>query len=501
MRTIFCHSLVLGLLTCLPCVRSLCAQSADESANFAEPRVWTDVTGQFSRVGTLVEVLGVDIRLRQPSGRGVTIARDKLCAADQQLVHKFEQQVVAQGASGPSRDEVRIWTDIRGRQAWGALVAANGDSLVLVKPSGQRATARLKRLSQEDQNFVRASISRGAANNFVARPISTSKPALRAIAGAESDGDAAAQGINLPTSRDRLVASLPFSVVPTWAQQSAPAKIIHLRVSRGFLEQFIPHDVNTTENVQDVIVGSSVSGTSTTHGDGSLVLLPDQQQVTADILFAGTSFAHTTSNGGRAQVISSSTTSFEARKRIVLDATGLHLFPTISMVCSSAQTCNICSALPGLRGAIARRVAARRTEKSQGQANQEAASHFEHELNRRLDHDIASSLSDIGGYHRLFFATARKCGLELRSQYTSTADQLDMAIFRRPSDPSQPEPTLPEIPGNPPAALWIHNSFLQQVIADPNLRSAIEPFAQQFLAASKPDTAGASQDRSSIGKV
>jgi hypothetical protein len=475
-----------AMLVCFLGVRTAVADVPRQPPSFDQPRVWTDVSGKFSRTAVLIEVGTDAVRLRQPSGRHSTIAWDKLSAADQQYAREFVERSSRQVANDLNAEDLRIWTDATGRhQATARLIAVRGDLLVLVRPSGKFASARLENLSREDREFERTHIGCLESTVDVAQSAERQPQLPAAIAPPVRVEYSHAADAVQPSARAQFVAHTPFPLVPPWDQQSAPSRVIQIRVTRRFLDQFVPHDVNTTESVQDVIVGTPVRGTSMTQGRGSIELIPNPQQAIADIFFTGSSQANTVSDSGRAQISSYSTTTFQARKRIVLDADGLHLLPTNSTACSNSQTGNTCSSLPGLRGAITRRVAARRNDDARWQANQEAASHFEVGLNRQLDRDVASLLAEVGRFQRTFFAAARQGGLNLCSQCSSTAESIDVAIFRGLREADYAEPMPPAIPGDPPAALWIHNSFLQHVLTDSSLRAALDPLVAGFLAQSK----------------
>ncbi len=125
-------------------------------------------------------------------------------------------------------------------------------------------------------------------------------------------------------------------------------------------------------------------------------------------------------------------------------------------------------------------------------------------LNGRLDRDVEAGLVEVERFQRKFFAAARQGNLKLESRCSSTADRFEMAIFRRPSEPGRPDPPPPAIPGDPPAALWIHNSFLQQVLTDASLLAALKPLAEGFLTPDKPagpDVASASPSDRQVGPV
>ncbi len=426
------------MLACFLSAHAAASQSPAGQPTLDEPRVWTDVSGRFSRTAVLVEVRADEVRLRQPSGRHTTIAWDKLSAADQEFAREFVARASRPTENDPTIADARIWTDSTGRlQSTARLVAIHDNVLVLQKLGGKRVTVRRESLSRQDQEFVRAVAGSLRSSTQVAHAGESRPTAPRVSETGHTTPDARRGGGVQSPARAQLTASSPFPLLPAWASPSAPAKIIHLQVSRQFLDRFVPHDVNTSDAVNDVIVGTPVSGSSTTHGQGSIVLVPSAQQAIADIFFAGSSQANTVSDGGRAQVFSYSTTDFQARKRIVLDSGGLHALPTTSTACTNAQTCGICSSLPGLRGAIARRITERRTDDARWQANQESSSHFEQALNRHLDNDVTSALAEIMRVDRQFFAATKQGGLKLRRQCSSTADRIDIAILRTPADANQ----------------------------------------------------------------
>ncbi len=480
-----------ALVALLPLISGLPAARAEDDpsrAAGAPVRVWTDTSGKFTRTAELVEVRADGVRLRQASGRCTTIAWDRLSPADRQFVH----EVLAENAGPqPAADAQRTWTDATGRaRAQGRLVAVHGEVVVLERPSGKLARADWSKLSPTDRQYVLAAAADGKV------PVEAGRTGPAPERRVEPDSTATLTAA--PAERGQTLfglASAALPLVPTWAQSSTPRRVIQLQVSRRFLEEFLPRDVDTVDAVRDVIVGSPVSGTSTTRGQGSIQLLPSSRQGIIDVLFVGSSQADTVSDGGRAQVSSRSATSFQARKRIWLDASGLHWLPAVCHACTSTQTCGICTWLPGLRGAIARRVTVRRTDEVRGQADREAASHFAAGVEQQMDRDVPAGLAAVDRFWRKFIAATRQQGLDLSTECSSTSEQLELAVFRAPQATDDPAPKPPALAGNPPLVVWVHQSFLQQVLTDARLRTALEPLVADFLPAGALGSSPSPSDR------
>lgn len=149
-------------MKCLPFLKvAVVIALAARSGAIAEERVWKDSTGKFSVSAELVEVSGDHVRLRKVDGTELSVAIERLGAADRDYI---KEQTTTTAPAKPEKASplasegggLRTWTDESGEFSVEAeLVDSSATEVRLRKTDGSVVTVPLDRLSTEDRKYVR----------------------------------------------------------------------------------------------------------------------------------------------------------------------------------------------------------------------------------------------------------------------------------------------------------------------------------------------------------
>jgi len=262
------------------------------------------------------------------------------------------------------------------------------------------------------------------------------------------------------------------------SRNGAPATLVWMRASRGFLANHMERDVDRKKPVKDYILGTAISGESRTTGKTRFVLHPNEQEAQGEIQFVGEVHARTVGHNGPAILDYNSDSTFRARKRITIDESGLTTTATVAEAPTHLKATNIRTSLPGLRNRIAQRIAWRRVGESQSQADAIVSDHTARDIRHDLDRKINESVASIQSKVKLQLAKLQGKDndqpLVMRSR--STPDYVEVALCRR--SPSGDEVELPSftVEGNPEIAVRVHRTILLQAMTDPEFREMLAPF-------------------------
>jgi hypothetical protein len=161
--------------------------------------------------------------------------------------------------------ESRIWVDSSGKyRTEAALISRNPDSVVLRRGDGAVVNVPLKRLSARDRRYVEDT-----------SPASADLPAkVRGMAGELHGRNAPAPRRVSPKSQNRR-----------FNTDVLPADLIYVHISDRLLRRQISRPVMRQTSVNEVIVGTPVSGTAGTAGRIDLRLVPGGYRGIVYILF------------------------------------------------------------------------------------------------------------------------------------------------------------------------------------------------------------------------
>jgi hypothetical protein len=364
--------------------------------------------------------------------------------------------------------ELRVWVDSSGKyRTEAALVSRRAESVVLRKRDGIVINVPLKRLSLADQRYVQHAAEASSDLAAKARSVTT---AMRSLNGAES---------NRPlTHRNRGAANI----------DPLPADVVYIHISDRLLRRQLNRPIVRQTLVNEVIVGTPVSGTAGTAGSVGLRLVPSADRGIVDLLFHGQVQSRTTGFGGPVQVHSTSVTQFSAVKRLLLDAHGIEILPARVAAQTSTAIQGVSTSLPRLRGRIARRIGQSRAADLKPAAEAESSRKAEVRIARDFDSDVTSEL--VRANSRLSQALAT---LPLeddlfrgRLRFASSDQYLQVAIHRSEGRVSPVRPPSPATLGSPELAIHVHNAVVDRAVRDTDLQRRFESLARGLLAENSP---------------
>jgi len=232
--------------------------------------------------------------------------------------------------------------------------------------------------------------------------------------------------------------------------------------SAEFLSAGLGGPIDRTEPVRDNILGTDIRGEGRTLGRTKVELVPEDRFAVIDLLMEGTNRAGHVGYNGPVRIFSDSNTSLAARKRIWIDANGVHSFPAVS----DAKTANRIRGLCAVRGGrLIERFARRRAAQQEPLAEAIAAEHAQQRLNRRIDDEAAQKIPRM---QRTFVEKFRRPLLERRLfprllKFSTAADSLNMVAIA--ADDSQlAAPAPPPAPSQAGQVQFaVHESLVHNV--------------------------------------
>jgi hypothetical protein len=366
----------------------------------------------------------------------------------------------------------RVWVDSSGKYRTEAtLVSRTADSVVLRKGDGVVVHVPLRRLSLSDRRYL-DDVSH--ANTDLAAK-------ARGIAGAmhHLKGEA---------SQRPSVEGEPRS----FHVDALPADLVYIHVSDRLLRRQISRPVVRQTLVNEVIVGTPVSGTAGTAGTIGLRLVPSGDRGVVDLLFHGQVQSRTTGFGGPVQVHSSGVTQFSAVKRVLLDEGGIEVLPARVAAQTSTAIHGISTSLPRLRGRIARRIGERRATDLKPAAEAEAARKAEVRIAREFDADVTGEL--VRANRRLSGALAAlpidDDLLRGRVRFASSGQYLQVAIHRDGGKVSLAPPPAPQALGSPELVVHVRDAVVDRLVRDTDMQRRFEPLVRALLAENSPHLVG-----------
>lgn len=187
---------------------------------------------------------------------------------------------------------------------------------------------------------------------------------------------------------------------------------------------------------------------------------------------------------------SSAGTSFRAQKRLVLGEAELDMAPADCSAQTRSKTTSISSWLPGLRGAIANRIAWRRVDEMRAQIDAIESQHAAALICRELDERINQSVAAVQDMLRVQVPKMPlDRSLKLLSHLRSTPDYIEVVMYRRDATAKEGRMQLPPIEGNPDIVIRAHRIVVRSAVTSAEIRQAIRPLLSGLLKAQIPTKA------------
>ncbi len=214
--------------------------------------------------------------------------------------------------------------------------------------------------------------------------------------------------------------------------------------------------------VRDYILGASVRGTGLLHSHVDMDLVPCNSMAVFDVLVDARHDSRNVAHKGPASVSSIGHATMHSRKRVILNESGLLVYPAMSSVTVNSRITGVGSRRGGLIGRITRRVASRRAAESKGMSEAIAAQHGEVKMNARVDQLTRSPLYEAHQWYLTQFRLrmVRNGEVPKPFRFSTTTDAIHLVArqankgrLAASSDPPKQTPGLD-------IAVRLHESFV-----------------------------------------
>jgi len=411
------------------------------------------------------------------------------CAGQLQDAPLFKPTVSAKNpsdAQGSSpENEPRTWADVTGRfKTEATFVSRNGAEITLRKVDGVIIRVPVDRLSEDDKRHLEqlSKHTPGIVGQAARSVVDATSSISKGVANAVANGNLAAGERSMDDAVDSP-GSLKEREEPLAADESLVANLVCVQISRNAMNRFLAQPMTRHSAVNDTIVGTPVRGTAQTAGRLDLHLVSADTRAVVDLRFNGRVRSRTIGFGGPVRVHCSSTTRFEAVKRVVLDEDGIELMPARARAETSIAIEGVTTDLPRLRGRIARRIGSQQAAAKRAAAEVESARKAEEQIARELDEEVFRQLRK--GHGKLLQSLAAlpidRSKLDTRLQFATSGEYLHVTLHRVNGRPSRVLPPKPGELGSPELVVHLHSSLVNHVLQNVELQQSLEPLVKLVL--------------------
>ncbi len=223
--------------------------------------------------------------------------------------------------------------------------------------------------------------------------------------------------------------------------------------------------VDDTMPVRDCILNTDMHATAHTVGETTVKLCPNDELAVVDTLFFGATMSATLGYHGPVIIHGTAKTTYGSRKRMWFDADGLSSHPAVSNAVTHSNICDIQSN----RGRqLMEKMAWRRADKQQPQAECIASQHAEQRLNKRIDDQAEEALQKANqAYQSKFRQPFREHKLFPQNLQFSTTEHLLRVVGLEAGDSRLAAPAAPPpVVNGADMSLCVHESMVNNLAAD-----------------------------------
>ncbi len=259
---------------------------------------------------------------------------------------------------------------------------------------------------------------------------------------------------------------IPAPLEPDRADDAAGERSAHklvLRVSEEWFTALVYREIDEQTIVEDVILGTPVSGMAHTIGQPRIDLVPHESQAAFDVVMEGTTVSRTTGRNGPAVIHSRSTTRFRAVKQVRFSPQkGFHSLPANVSTNTHLATENVASTRGGLIGRIVRRRAWQEVRAKHSQAQAIADAKARNRVAGVLDAQIEEGLAKLNRRNEVrgMIAALVSGTSEPRVTCCSTEHHVHVGASLQPA--ADRPIVLPRAEYlTSPVQLWVHRSVIR----------------------------------------
>jgi hypothetical protein len=251
---------------------------------------------------------------------------------------------------------------------------------------------------------------------------------------------------------------------PVHADDASQPRQLVVRVNREAIAPLVDKPIDRTSPVEDVVLGTRVTGKARTTGLPSVEFVEDSERATFGIGLVGTTVARTTGRNGPAIILTRADTKFTARTKVrFVPGSGFVAQPAKIEVTTRTTNEGVGSRRGGLVGWIVRRRASREVAASRSQVEIIARQKAQRRIAAAFDEYIQARLARLNEMTNLGPAVAQLLGDRQPQIATrTTGDFVEIAISSEGAQPVElPASDQPAAP----VQVWIRKSTMNGQLA------------------------------------
>ena len=245
---------------------------------------------------------------------------------------------------------------------------------------------------------------------------------------------------------------------------------LRIVLSAELINRLLPEQKTMEAPVNDTILGTPIRGRSTTSTQLNVRLLPNQRSWQFALEAAGNIDSQTSSTYGTGDVHESRRRNICVRKRILVDAAGIHAEPATATVDSNSSVAGIRTnydSIPLVRS-IERNYALSQRQQKEAEANQEAEEKIRQTACSRVDSQIEPRLAQVEqNFRDRLLAPLEKLGLNPAIEtLETTRNAFDgpQSVGRLRRSNWRPNTPRPEAPSDSLASMQINESAVNNLL-------------------------------------
>ena len=230
-------------------------------------------------------------------------------------------------------------------------------------------------------------------------------------------------------------------------------------VSAGLLNAGMGRDVDQTEPVRDIILGTSIYGTGRTTGQVTVELVPTENRATIVTVMKGTNIANTVGYNGPVVIHSDGTTEITTRKQIFIDDERISTASSQANAVTHSHIRSIC-ARNGMR--IIENIAWKRARKQKCKADAIAARHAERKARDRYDEEVDAAIDPANDdFEKKIRGPLLERGVyPTELQYSTDVDFLNVSLLQAGALDLGATTAAPEAAADADLRVRVHESMI-----------------------------------------
>ncbi len=235
---------------------------------------------------------------------------------------------------------------------------------------------------------------------------------------------------------------------------------VWIDLSEDLLDDSVAGLIESRELIQNVIVGTPVTGQGKLRAVRTLAIEPREDKAVLKIVIQGSIDSSTVGHNGPVRIDSHSLTKFRAEKAILLSAEGVRLLPAVCDAETRTLSSRVSTDVAGLRGRIIRRVGQRRSEELWWAAERESSQHARHRLTKSVDERAEAVRERLETLAALSILTLKNLS---GSSSVAVCSEQDMLRFGSIVGPLGAPPGRPRCDAARLATVHIHDSLAKRL--------------------------------------